>query len=303
MTSRPLAQADPILLILILFLLSFMGVSLFMVMGSGLVNALWGLNLFEQPSALQDYSNPQVVNINRMLLIFQHIGMFVLPAIIFSALVSTNWRENLGFRKAKSGLLPLAAFILVACLPLINALAWLNEQIDLPDALGALESAFMGMEESAAQLTAAMTGSTSPVILIINILFIAVLPALGEEMIFRGLLIPILRRRTHNDHIAIWISAFLFSAMHMQFYGFIPRMILGGILGYLFVWSKSLWAPILAHFANNALALILLFLVARNNIPEQADTFEPQGTDLILLLVSTGAVIFLLYLFKKRAAS
>jgi len=83
--------------------------------------------------------------------------------------------------------------------------------------------------------------------------------------------------------------------MHFQFYGFLPRFVLGALLGYLFVWSKSLWAPILAHFVNNALALFLLFLIARGSISEEVDSFDPEPSDWLLVGFSVMAVAGLIY--------
>ena len=98
-------------------------------------------------------------------------------------------------------------------------------------------------------------------------------------------------------------AALLFSAMHFQFYGFLPRLVLGALLGYLFVYSRSIWAPILSHFVNNALALVLLFLIARGQITADLDTFEPQPSDLITLIVSLAIVGSLLYfIFRRRPA-
>jgi hypothetical protein len=118
-------------------------------------------------------------------------------------------------------------------------------------------------------------------------------------MIFRGLMVPIFRKWTGNVHVAVWLSAFLFSAMHFQFYGFIPRFLLGALLGYLFVWSKSIWAPIIAHFVNNALALILLFMMARGSISEDLDSFDPDFSDWLLVGISAIAVGGLIFYITK----
>ncbi|MFT5972241.1 MAG: O-antigen/teichoic acid export membrane protein [Cryomorphaceae bacterium] len=107
------------------------------------------------------------------------------------------------------------------------------------------------------------------------------------------------RKWTGNVHVAVWLSAFLFSAMHFQFYGFIPRFLLGALLGYLFVWSKSIWAPIIAHFVNNALALILLFMMARGSISEDLDSFDPDFSDWLLVGISAIAVGGLIFYITK----
>ncbi|MCZ4407885.1 CPBP family intramembrane metalloprotease [Cryomorphaceae bacterium 1068] len=301
MGSRPFSNADPFLQIIVLFLIAFFCVGVFMLMGQGLLNALWGVNLFENPSALSDYENEHVVQMNRLLLFFQHLGLFVVPALIFGRLSSTDWKKYLGFRFVMPRIAIASVLVMVAALPLINVLAWLNEGLVLPEFLSGLEEAFAGMEETAQKLTMAIAGTGSIVSLAINIVLVALLPALGEEMVFRGLLIPILRKWTGNVHVAVWTSAFLFSAMHFQFYGFLPRFVLGALLGYLFVWSKSIWAPVLAHFVNNALALFLLFMIARGNISEEVDSFDPELSDWLLVVASAIAVSGLIFYIMKYA--
>ena len=273
---------------------------MFLLMGSGLIKALYGVSFVGNQEILTDYSDPNMVNINRILLIFQHLGMFIFPAIAFGMLVSTRWAWQLGFRKPNSRIVLAAVVMIIFALPLINVLAWLNEQMVFPEFLKGLEHVFAGLEESAAKLTKALTEQSNPIILVGNILTIALLPALGEEMVFRGALIPILKKWTHSVHWAVWISAILFSAMHLQFYGFVPRTVLGAVLGYLFVWSGSLWVPILAHFANNATALILIFFMTRGNIQGDVDEFSPETGDFIWLVVSLIIVSVTLYFIYRN---
>ena len=300
MARRPFSNADPFLQVIILFLLSFMGIAVFLFMANGLVNAVWGVSFFTEPASIQDYTNPQIVQVNRVLLMFQHIGMFVVPAIVFGILVSTNWKKYLGFNSMKMAFVVGSILVMISALPLINALSWLNLQVKLPEFLSGLENILGGMEDGASELTKAITQTDNPTIFLFNILVVALLPAIGEEMIFRGALMPILIKWTGKKHSGVWISAALFSAMHMQFYGFLPRLLLGALLGYLFLWSRSLWAPIIAHFTNNALAVFLLFMMSKGKISEELDSFVPSGNDLILLVISIGLVSGILYLFYRN---
>lgn len=300
MSFKPFANADPFLQLILLFLISFVGAGVFIVIASGLVNFIWGVSFLTNPEAIQDYSNPQLVNINRILLVFQHLGMFVMPAILFAFLMTNRVKDYLGFNKISFLQIVAAVLIMLCAFPLINALSYLNELLSFPDFLSGLEQVFMEMEESSVVLTKALTGSSSTAVLMFNLVVIAMLPALGEEMIFRGLLLPIIKRWSGNIHIAVWVSAILFSAMHLQFYGFIPRMVLGAILGYLYVWSGSLWTPIIAHFTNNAAALIMLFFVAKGAIPDEVDTFEPGLGDLLWLVLSIAGIVGLLFLIRRK---
>lgn len=299
MRFRPFAGADPVLQLIVLFLLSFMSVGLFLLMAQGLVSFLWGVNLFD---ALQgSFDNAQVVHINRVALLFQHLGLFIVPAVVFASLSSTNWKDYLSVRSAPSGIVIAGAVAMVCALPAINALAWANEQIALPESMQLLEKALRELEESAARLTNAVVRTDQLPLLLFNMLVIAVLPAIGEEFIFRGLVLPIFIRWTGRAQLSVWISAVLFSAMHFQFYGFFPRLLLGALLGYLFLWSRSIWVPVVAHFTNNALALVLMYFIARGDVEESVDVFEPAGSDFILLAISfplcLGAIW---YLYIKR---
>ena len=299
MAQRPFSNADPFLQIIILFLLSFIGIAVFLFMANGIINAVWGVSFFADPSAIQDYSNPQIIQVNRVLLMFQHLGMFVVPSIIFAALISFQWKKYLGFRRVNLLFGIGAIVVMISSLPIINALSWLNLQMEFPDFMSGIENLFGGMEDGAADLTKAITSTDSPWIFAFNILVVALLPAIGEEMLFRGALMPVLIKWTGNKNRGVWISAILFSAMHMQFYGFLPRMMLGALLGYLYLWSRSLWTPILAHFANNGLAVFLLFLINKGTISEDLDSFSPSGDDLVWLIVSIALVSGVLFGLSK----
>ncbi len=132
---------------------------------------------------------------------------------------------------------------------------------------------------------------------------IALLPAIGEELVFRGVVQKIFRQWSRNAHVAIWTTAVLFSAMHMQFYGFIPRMLLGAMLGYMLEWSGSLWLPMLAHFINNAGAVLLTYLFQHNLStinPDEVGTgsdFRGVGVSLVL------TVLMFLMLYRRELAS
>ena len=142
----------------------------------------------------------------------------------------------------------------------------------------------------------------------VNLLMVAVLAAVGEELIFRGILVKLFREWTGNIHLAVIIPALLFSTLHLQFYGFFGRLALGIILGYLFVWSGSLWVPIAVHFLNNAMAVIVSSLDHRGLISTDLESFgSSQNIYVIagsfLLLIFSMSVIYLHEsgFFKNRA--
>ncbi|HEY5750888.1 MAG TPA: CPBP family intramembrane glutamic endopeptidase [Chryseolinea sp.] len=151
------------------------------------------------------------------------------------------------------------AFI-VAMSPVVE---W-NSQLHFPSFLKEFETWAREKEEMATKLTETLTQFKSMEQMLIALLVIAILPGIGEELVFRGLIQRELWRSTQNVHLAIWTSAFLFSAIHLQFFGFFPRLFLGALFGYLYYWSNNLLVPMFAHFFNNGFAVVTVYLNQQN---------------------------------------
>lgn len=196
----------------------------------------------------------------KILQLVQSIGMFVIPPLILGFLWSTKPFRYLQLnRLPKKELTLYAIVIMLIAIPFINLLSQLNQQITFPAFLSSIEAEMKAAELQIAELTQKMLNVKSLDALAFNILLIAILPALGEELFFRGIIQKVLSE-SRNIHLAIWVSAFVFSAIHAQFYGFFPRLLLGAFLGYLLFWSGNLWLPIIAHFTNNAVAVVFYYL-------------------------------------------
>lgn len=162
-----------------------------------------------------------------------------------------------------------------------------NYNITFP---GGLDKWIRETEETAAAFTKFLTNFSSFGEYLLGLLVIAVLPAVGEELAFRGMIQPAVQRLTGNMHVAIWITAIFFSAFHLQFLGFMPRMMLGAFFGYLMVWSGNLWLPIIAHFANNALGVTFIYLNQLGITDFDAESPEAAPWALVL----PGTLLFLL---------
>ena len=173
--------------------------------------------------------------------------------------------------------------------------------MELPAFLKSIEDAMRAAEDRAALITEAFLKMNNISDLLINLIVVAVLPAIGEELLFRGVLQRLLGEWSKNIHAGIWISAFVFSAMHAQFYGFVPRMLLGALFGYLLVWSGSLWLPILAHFINNGSAVLFTYLFAKGTIQTNPDELGSSGSDLYLVITSIVVCSLMIYqLYRTR---
>ena len=183
--------------------------------------------------------------------------MFIAPPLILYAFTRTEPMRQIGFRKPACWWMLLVGVILMfVSLPLTNILGTWNEKVNFGEFL---ETLLKMMEDAAGDLTERMLQVDTIWGLLGNLLVIALIPAIGEELTFRGVLQQSLTRR-FNPHVAIWLSAFIFSFIHFQFYGFLPRMFLGLILGYMFYYSGSLWTSILMHFINNGTAVVVAYL-------------------------------------------
>lgn len=230
-----------------------------------------------------------------------HFSLFVIPALIFAKLSGIKMGQYL-----KIDTLPKAKHILMAILiiylslPLIAFAVELNMKMDLPNWLNGVESWMKEKEESAKLVTDAIVLTDSFNHYLINLLILAILPAIGEEFIFRGFLIRFFANITKNIHINVLIVSVLFSALHLQFYGFLPRLGLGLLLGYLFVWSGSLWIPILVHFLNNSLMVTIYYLYQTNYITQNPDDFGTVGSHYYVLLFSILFGFAFWWFYKNR---
>ena len=236
----------------------------------------------------------------------QTTATFLLPPILCAWL----WdEEHKPFRWLKMDVpvqwqnILLAVVIMVCAVPGINLLADLNSRVELPKSLEFIEQILKSQEEAAAALTERFLQADNIGGLLLNIGLMALLPALSEELSFRGTLQQIIykdqngKEQSTKVHLAIWITAFIFSAIHMQFYGFVPRMLLGAMFGYVFVWSGSLWVPITMHFVNNGLAVLVYYLMGESeNTKNIADTLGAGDTWYLgvfsILITSLGLLIF-----------
>ena len=142
--------------------------------------------------------------------------------------------------------------------PLINLTVYWNESLSLPEWLAPVENWMRQQEDTMQHFTEILIHGDGFSPLLSNLIVVALTAAVTEEFLFRGALMRIIGHWIRNPHGAIWIAAILFSAFHLQFYGFLPRMLLGAYFGYLLIWSRSIWLPICAHFFNNALNVIIM---------------------------------------------
>lgn len=185
--------------------------------------------------------------------------IFVAPPLILYGFTRHEPMKAIGFRKPVSGwMLLIGLALMFVSLPLTNLLGTWNEKMHF--GMEALGDLVQEMEDMAGDLTDRMLEVDTFGGLLMNLLVIALIPAIGEELTFRGVLQQALVKGCKNAHVGILLAAAIFSFIHFQFYGFLPRMFLGILLGYMFYYSGSLWVSILMHFINNGTAVVAAYL-------------------------------------------
>ncbi len=217
---------------------------------------------------------------------------FIVGAFCYAYLTQRAPLRYLGLVQESSTWLYIIAAIAMFCLmPLVSATAVWNDSIQLPAALAELEKLLRTMEDTANDLTLQLMSEKGMGNLLLSLLIMAVVPAVGEELLFRGCVQKGIENKTGNAHIAVWSTALLFSFIHFQFYGFIPRALLGVALGYFYTYGKSLWIPIWAHFLNNAVS-ILTYKLFYQEVGETNLSTMGASQDLLIPAIA-GTMLYL----------
>ena len=276
---------------------------LFTLIGTITVSIVYGIGPAQLQGLFNELSNPEVISMLKFMQTISAIGAFVVPALLIAYLFDKKPLQYLAFSKNFSLIsVILVVLALIIAIPFINYLVELNSRMSLPSIFSGIEKWMKESENKAAELTERFLVMHSVSDLLFNIFMIGLLPAIGEELLFRGVIQRLFIDWSKNRHIGIWVTAILFSAMHLQFYGFIPRVLLGALFGYLLVWSGSLWLPICAHFANNASAVLFTWLFKEQLMTVDADKIGAQGETsavLISFIVMAG-LLGVVYAREKR---
>jgi membrane protease YdiL (CAAX protease family) len=251
----------------------------------------------------------------RILQTLQTFCIFILPPFVLCQLYAVEHRHFLslrlpGWREALMGILSM-----VVWMPLLNVLVAWNAGLHLPEAFQGLEQSMRASEDAAAVITDRLMAGTTAIDLGLNLFVVAVLAGIGEELFFRGLLLRMLTDAFKSKdghglkpwarHLSIWVIAIVFSAIHNQFFGFFPRMILGAWFGYLLWFTGSIWVPVLAHFTNNALSTLVVFAQNKGMLTDDPDRWGMDRTwwlGIVSLLLFSGSVYYLFALYRKRHA-
>lgn len=305
---QPFIQNFPASLKLLVLLLVILVSGLFtLIFGMAAGYLFFGRDIMEYLNGSVALTDPTMLPLLKYLQIINTLGLFLIPPLIFAWLADQKPGAYLSLDREPAVVTSISgtAAILVI-LPFIHWTAGINEMLQLPEWLSGLEQWMKDSEAEAAEITKLFLSTGRISGLAVNILMIALLPAMGEELLFRGVLLRLFREWTGRLHIAVIISALLFSALHLQFYGFLPRFILGLVLGYLFVWSGSVWVPVTVHFVNNGVAVVAAWLYERGSIGTDVDSLGSADQPFIILASGIMTLVLLImtrvYEDKKKGS-
>ena len=233
------------------------------------------------------------------------IGIFGLTAFEFAFLI--NDKKPIPYLKLHFNV-PVSNYlflilIIIASNPALSYIIEWNEQIKLPQFMSSIEVWIREKEDYAAKLSSLMLSGDKIEFLFINLLVMAIIPAICEELLFRGLILTWFKNHLRNIHLSVFLSAIIFSVIHFQFYGFVPRLLLGLYFGYLFIWTGSLLPCIIAHFINNGTAVIISYLSNKQLINIEYHDFGNVGDNYFLIIISvilTSLFTYFLYVKRKK---
>lgn len=293
MNTSNIQQKSPWTDLLFLILIMFACVFAVSLLLGGLGYVIFGnLDFFTGVSA----GNPAQDYYAYLMLGVSSAATFILPAYIFQRMKKEEMfpRQNLNDWKMYA----LGILFLFAFAPCMSLIADWNMQMKLPEAWQDIAQWMRVKEDEMALLTENVVMTTAWDRLLLNIVILAILPAIGEELFFRGALQHIGTRIFKNEYLAVWVVAIIFSAIHVQFFGFFPRLLLGVFFGYLVVWTRNIWTAVAAHFINNMMVTVLAFYYATQG-KSYAELMESDSYPIIVYLGSFVFSIIIAFIFYQ----
>lgn len=296
MANHFLKQFSPLLKATFYVSMFLLMVSFSTALASAVVMYYYDIPTEELKTFMKDYESLQTVRGLSIINMVSQVGGFLGSALLFAVFFGAKSIDRFWIKKP-SHLIFLVPIITLSCFSLIEITASINEWL-IP-AGSWIESFAKPLEDEAAKITEAFMQMPDTRSFLLNVFLVALIPAVCEEFAFRGVIQSLVAKASKNVHIGIWVAAFVFSLIHFQFYGFIPRLILGALFGYLLIWTGSIWASVLAHFTNNFVAVLSIYYYQKNTeIPE--NYLEDQSMGLVPIIISLAILVALCWLMYKN---
>ena len=234
--------------------------------------------------------------------VMQSVFAIGLPAYLVVALTADRPMHYLKMANNQklTGQVVFALTIFLVSYPFASFLARWNSAMELPDLMSGIEEVMRSMEDAAMETTELLLSGSTIGSLVLNLFIIAAMAAISEELFFRGALQQFLMEKYRNGHAAVWITALLFSVVHFQFYGFLPRLVLGALLGYLFLYTRNLWVPVIFHFVNNATVILLRFFWGDRKWFSRMEEMPVTFSYFTAAVVSALITLLLFRIYLKR---
>ena len=291
-------KSRPVFIQLLLFVGMAMGIfMIFSLIGMTILSSITGISAFDVANIATWKANPKMIIYVRGMLVLQFLGLFVIPSLLFAYFSDPKPLQYVGFKKPlKLVYWILGIASLIVAIPLVEYTGLLNRQINF----GGLQQWMQSMEDEAMEQIKFMLGKRTISELVMNIIFISLFAGIGEELFFRGVLQRLFIKATKNPWVGIIITAFFFSAMHLQFFGFIPRFLMGILLGAVYWYSGSLIVTMAAHFFYDALIIVLAYFNPEMLESKEAVMFNGSSL-MISTLISAALVGLCIWLMKKNS--
>lgn len=296
-------KTKPAWIQLLLFLGMAFGIFIvFSFIGIFILSKMTGINVLEfQNVENWDASKPNMIIYIRGMLLIQFLSLFLIPSLLFSYFADPKPMHFIGLKKPSNAIYwVLGILVLLVAIPFVDFVGLVNQKLPF----GGAQSWMKSMEEEASKQIQFMLSKHTPSELILNLVFIAVFAGVGEELFFRGILQRIFIRLTNNPWYGIIITAAIFSAFHFQFFGFLPRFLLGILLGAVYWYSGSLWTAILSHFIYDGLMIVIIYL--NPEMVKNLDATIMQQSNLQLIVTALLSLVFtiliVLHMKKKSTA-
>lgn len=253
--------------------------------------------------SLQDFYNVESqdfnINLVKISQVLNEIFVFALGAIIFVRLISRNLGDYLQINKKTSILLLLISAVAIAlAIPFSNDIASWNFSLTLPEFMSKWEKSIRLSGEKNSMIMERLVFADNFGVMLLNIGIMALIPAICEELLFRGALQSTLQKHIKSIHLSVFIAAFIFSAAHFDFFAFVPRLVLGMILGYIFAYSKSLWASIAAHFVNNSIIVFVAYLFFIEKLETNYEDFGSTGNIFVNIILFALSLVTIWIIYK-----
>jgi hypothetical protein len=274
--------------------LSFIGVAI--------LSKITGISIFElQDTAKWNAANPNMIVFIRGMLVIQFLGLFLIPSLLFAYFSDPHPLDFAGLKAPKNSLYWILGIIaMVVAIPVVEYTGMLNQHITFG---GETQRWMKSMEDDAARQIQFMLNKHTPGELILNLIFISLFAGIGEELFFRGILQRLMIRAFKSPWLGIAVTALLFSGFHLQFFGFVPRFLLGMLLGAIYWYSGSLWTAIIAHFVYDGLIIVLAYLNPEMIKNPNASMINPANMTGMALVSAVLTVVLILQMKRRSTTS